>query len=832
MLRSSLKAATALAIMFAAFPAFAQESEEEEQSGIADIVVTAQRRTESVQDVPIAISAFSADQLAEQGINNTLQLGQYIPNLFAINNTGLGSANGYYLRGLGNTESIATFDPPVGTYVDDIYLSRQNANNLSFLDVERIEVLRGPQGTLFGRNTTGGAINVIMRDPDGELGGYVEAGYGRYDKKMVRGSIDLPAIGDVLSMKLSWFAQEDDGYVKNVTTNERINDDNGWGARLGIKIKLGENSTWRGSVAHLASNAENVLNFTCNPANPTDCSGRFSTTGLREFKSSSVSPYTGVTISGRKRLFGQGNRTGNTIATSNFQFGLGDELNLAVITGVVNLDQQFALDFFDGRGGPSISTPFPAVRGFSRGGFAIVNDGNHNQFTQEIKLSGTVGIIDFVGGVFYIKEKNTTDFADVFSIFTGAPGGLGLLLADRTLRNKTEAWAGYLQADLNLSDQFMVTAGIRYTDETKTFDIRDNRASCRDGTVEATCVETPNLVVNPPVVPTAIRIPTEQSAKLWTPRFALNFKPNDDLLLFASATRGFKSGGWNARGTAASELLPFGPEKVWSYEAGIKSDLFDRRVRANLTVYFQDTKDLQTPSAFVRANGTLAFITRNFADYENKGAELELTFQPVDNFNLYFNAGYQDDKYKIDRSAPALDAFGVRGVAAQQALCLAELAAGRVPGGPNTANCGAGIIAPDGSIAEPVRTPKWSLAFGGSYKMPLGGSGWSVTPSVNFSYASSSETGTSSVTIRSGSVTGTNGTFPANLLSGDFIAGSFSAAHWITNAGITLKAPDDVWSIGIECSNCLNEEYVQSSLANYSYLNRPMEWMVRAKYNF
>jgi iron complex outermembrane recepter protein len=834
MIRRFLLASTVLAVGLSATPSFAQSSEdEEEQSGIAEIVVTAQRRSESVQDVPIAISAFSSEQLEAQGISNTLQLGQYVPNLFAINNTGLGSANGYYLRGLGNTESIATFDPPVGTYVDDIYLSRQNANNLSFLDVERIEVLRGPQGTLFGRNTTGGAINVIMRDPSGEAGGYVEAGYGRFDRKRVRGSIDLPAIGDVMALKFSWFAQEDDGYVKNVTTNERINDDNGWGARLGIKIKLGENSTWRGSVSHLQSNGENILNFTCNPANPADCKGRFATSGLREAKDFGVSPYLPLAIKGRKGNFGQGNRTQNTFATSNFEFGLGEDLQLNLITGIVNLDQQFALDFFDGRGGPGVTAPIPVVRGFTRGGFTILNDGVHNQFTQEAKLSGKMGPLDFVGGVFYINEKNTTDFADVFSIFTGAPGGTGLLLADRTLRNKTEAWAGYFQADFNLSEQIKLTAGIRYTDEEKTFTINDNRPSCNDGTIEATCVSTQNLVINPPVVPVARTIPNTQRAKLWTPRFAVNFKPNDDLLLFASATRGFKSGGWNARGTAASELLPFGPEKVWSYEAGVKADLFDRRVRANLTVYQQDTKDLQTPSAFVRANGTLAFLTRNFADYRNRGAELELTFQPTDPLNIYVNFGYQDDKYLIDRSAPALDEFGVRSVAAQQTLCLAELAAGRIAGGPNTTNCAAGIVGPNGRIVDPVRTPDWTISMGASYKLDLGGSGWSLTPSVNASFASDTEVGTSGVTVFAGTVTGTNGTFPGNFNGvGTLIGGSFSPAHWLVNAGLTLKAPDDVWSLALECSNCFNEEYTQSTLANYAYLNRPMEWMIRAKYNF
>ncbi len=829
-----LLASTALSVGLCTTPAFAQSSEDEEaETGIAEIVVTAQRRSESVQDVPIAISAFSAEQLATQGVNNTLQLAQYVPNLFAINNTGLGSANGYYLRGLGNTESIATFDPPVGTYVDDVYLSRQNANNLSFLDVERIEVLRGPQGTLFGRNTTGGAINVIMRDPSGEAGGYVEFGYGRFDRKRVRGSIDLPTIGDVLSLKFSWFAQEDDGYVKNVTTNERINDDNGWGARLGMKVKLGENSTWRGSVSRLHSNGENVLNFSCNPANLPNCKGRFATTGLREAKQFGVSPYLPLAISGRKANFGLGNRTQTTLATSNFEFGLGEDIQLNLITGIVNLDHQFALDFFDGRGGPGVAAPIPVVRAFPRGGFTILNDGVHNQFTQEVKLSGKAGPLDFVGGIFYIKEKNRTDFADVFSLFIGAPGGLPLLLADRTLRNKTEAWAGYLQADFNLSDQFKLTAGIRYTDEEKSFSINDNRPSCNDGTIEPTCVSTQNLIVNPPVVPVARPIPTSQRAKLWTPRFAVNFKPNEDLLFFASATRGFKSGGWNARGTAASELLPFGPEKVWSYEAGVKADLFDRRMRANLTVYHQDTSDLQAPSAFVRANGTLAFLTRNFADYRNRGAELELTFQPIDPLNIYVNFGYQDDKYKIDRSAPAVDQFGVRSVASQQALCLAELAAGRIAGGPNTTSCAAGIIDPRGRIAEPVRTPDWTISMGASYKFDMGGNGWSLTPSVNASFASETEVGTSNVTVFAGSVTGTNGTFPGNFIGvGTLVGGSFSPAHWLVNAGLTLKAPEDRWSLALECSNCFNEEYTQSTLANYPYLNRPAEWLIRAKYNF
>src|SRR6185369_9043226 len=191
---------------------------------VEQIIVTAQRRRERAQDVPIAISVFSGEQLQARGVTNALQLGQYVPNLVAQNNTGIGSANAYFLRGLGSTETIATFDPPVGTYVDDIYLSRQNANNLALFDVARVEVLRGPQGTLFGRNTTGGAINVIMRDPGKDFGGYAELGFGKYGKKLARASVDIP-FSSQFAVKLTGYWQDDKGYVKNITTGQRLNDD-------------------------------------------------------------------------------------------------------------------------------------------------------------------------------------------------------------------------------------------------------------------------------------------------------------------------------------------------------------------------------------------------------------------------------------------------------------------------------------------------------------------------------------------------------------------------------------------------------------------------------
>jgi iron complex outermembrane recepter protein len=839
--------ASVLALFAAAGPAFAQPaqpassdspSQDEtpaqagptpQESGIGDIVVTAQRREENLQDVPIAISAFSSEQLQAQGVSNTLELTRFVPNLVGQNNTGIGSANSYFLRGLGSTETIATFDPPVGTYVDDIYLSRQNANNLSLFDVERVEVLRGPQGTLFGRNTTGGAINVIMREPGNVVGGFVELGYGRFDSFLARASIDVP-VTDGLAIKLSGYWQDDEGYARNVTTGERLNDNDGWGARIGVRGELSDRVRWNGSFMHIRSFAENILNFDCNPANPTDCDGRFITTGLTE-NDGPPSLYAPLAISGRKANYGLGQEAVTNIFISNLEWEISDAATINFITGYVDLVQQFGLDFFDGRGGPSLATPNPPVRGFPRGGFTILNDGDHQQFTQEIKVTGELfgGFVDYVAGLFYLDERNTTDFADVFSIFNPAvPGGVALLLADRTLFNTTEAYAGYVQADFNITDQLTLTAGIRYTDETKDFIIRDNRPSCNDGSVEATCLDNRNLfAIN------GRAIPSVQNTTQWTPRFAINYRPNDDLLFFASATRGFKSGGWNARGTANNQLLPFDPETVWSYEAGFKSDWFDRRLRVNLTAFRLDVSDLQTISGLVNpATGAITFLTRNFADYRNTGVELEVQAIPVEGLNLYANVGYQDDEYLLDPSLPAVDLYGIQSIPAQQAACQAQLAAGRVGSGPNTAACAAGIVTAQGTISTPVRTPDLSLAIGGRYELPLGSSGWRLIPSVNATYRGDQEVGTANLTFYTGAITGTNGTFPANPNGGTIITGSRTPEHWLVNASLALSAPEDRIRFSIECTNCFDETYFQSTLANYSYLNPPMMWMVRARYNF
>jgi len=819
-------------------------------SGIADIVVTAQRRAESVQNVPIAISAFTAADLDARGVTSTLGLVTSIPNLVGHNNTGLGAANTYYLRGIGTTESLATQDPPVGTYVDDIYISRQSANNFALFNVDRIEVLRGPQGTLFGRNTTGGAINVILAKPRDHLGGFAEASYGSYDRVTARAAIDLPASPHLL-FNLSGFYIDDNGYVKDTTTGERLNDQHSYGVRLAARATPLTGVTWDVAGMYIDDRSSNILNFDCDPANPAQCDGRFATTGLRK-ANNGANQLAPLNVANGKGNLPFGARTKFGLVSSNLQIDVAPKTTLNLISGYVNTRQDYLIDFFDGRAAPKVNyttdpvtgrptsfnltnniVAFPPVAGLPQGGFDIANLASSEQFTQEVKLNGTIGhgLVDYVAGAFYYREVNRTDFADVLtSAVTRAP----LLLADRMVINKTRAIAGYAQFDLNATDQIKLTAGVRYTDETKTFSFFDNRPICQATPLPATCLADPNftnVVITPTLTTT---IPLAQTTRIWTPRFAINYKPTRDILLFASATKGFKSGSQSARATAIRNLLPFGPEKVWSYEAGVKSDLFDRRLRLNLTGFVLRVSDFQGGSAFINpATGALTFVTRNLGQLRNEGIEAEIVAVPVRGLTLSVNAGLQDARYGINLNDPAVDRFNLLSVGAQLAECQAALGGTASPrGDARTAlaraqsACGNGLVTPTGALAKPARTPHLSLSANFAYKLDLGRD-YSVTPAVNVVHYSSQEVGTANLTVWRN---------PAGVLDlardGAAVEGSFQRGYELLNASLTFATPDAQWVASIACDNCTDRAVFQSTLSNYSYLNPPRSFTVRVRRKF
>lgn len=777
-MKTTLICATAMGALTTAWapPALAQ-ADEEAEARLRTVTVTAQRREEELQDVPIAISAFSSDDLLEKQISEPLDLIQFVPNLYGGNNTGLGSANMYYIRGLGNTESIATFDPPVGTYVDEIYVARQNGNNVAFFDVEQIEVLRGPQGTLFGRNTTGGAVSIRMRKPGEELGGFLEGEVGSFERYMLRGSVDLPVNEQVLT-KLSAFWLDEEGYVDNLATGETLNGQEGFGIRGDVRFLINDNVTWDLSADYSEDESANILNYDkdASPLGSTvpggeteDGQDRVANTGL------STSEGSGSRLD--QLLAGNGLGVDNTSysVTSNLAWDVSESSRLNFILGYRSLEQDFVLDFFDGGlGGEQYTT----------GGFAIANEAEHEQFSAELKYDATYldGTLDIVSGLYYFSEDNTTDFADVFTINVGAPDMIipfPLLLADRVLDNDLTSYAVYSQADWRPIERWTFTLGLRWTEETKEIEYSDNRDPA---TVDpAALLTSANLEAN--------GIPLEQTKALLTPRVAVEYEFNEDVNVFVSYTEGFKSGGWNARSTNPALVAPFRREIASTYEAGLRSVLFDDRVRFNATAFFLEVEDLQSPSAFVGADGSITFLTQNFSDLENMGLELDIDWAVTDAFSLNASLGLQDAEY-TNPGEPIVQ---------QRQDCIDS---GTNAGG------GQGIVAPDCSLSEPVRVPDVTLSVGGTYDFDIPSIRATLTPAANVRYVSETFTGTSN------------------------LPNSEEDGYTLVNLGATLRFDDQPWTVSLECKNCTDEAYITSNLPPTVYFNDPRRIALRLRYDF
>ena len=739
-------------------------------AAIEEVTVTAQRRAQNIQDVPLAITALSEEELQERQIDEPLDLVNYIPNLFGGNNTGLGTANAYYLRGIGNTESIATFDPPVGTYVDNVYIARQNGNNVNFFDVDRIEVLRGPQGTLFGRNTTGGAVSIHMKKPSEEMGGWIEGAIGDFDRKMLRASVDIP-VSDTVLTKFSGFWLDEDGYVENRTTGEELNGDEAWGVRADLRFMPTDNVTWDIAAETIESSSLNITNSFANLsifARPYDngisdnTENRYSQTGIRASNNSD----------GSLEQLATGNGLGNTVESWAISSNLvweGDFGTLTFITGLRSLEQRFIVDFFDGAG--------------FAGTYTIANVGEHDQFTQEVQYNNSFmnDRLNFVGGVYYHSEDNVTDWSTLFDI--GAP----LLLADREMDNENTSVAVYGQADFQITDAVTLTAGVRWTDEEKEIDLRDFKPALAASNPYS------NILIFPAAPGTelttanleAAGIATKLTETVVTPRFALQWQISDNIMAFASHTEGFKSGGWNARGTSAAELLPFDIEEVETQELGVRSDWLDGTLRFNATLFWMEATDFQVPSAFVRDNGTIAFITRNFADLENEGLEIDLSWAPNEMFSLYATAGFQD--------AEQIPGESIR---AQQADCLAGLGGG-----------GQGIVTPSCEIADPTRSPDSTYTIGANLTGQLPRMNGYISGNLNIRRTDDVNVGTSGL--------------PNGLVD----------ATTEMNAGITVGVGENL-RFTLECQNCTNELVQHSVLAGTFYFNEPRRVSFKARYDF
>ncbi len=579
------------------------------EGGLEEIVVTATKAGETkLQETPIAITAFSGEDLATRGVNNIRGLIDLTPGLQ------ISDVNGYaqlYLRGVGSNNVFIGSDPSTTIHVDGIYMARPVGYFAEFLDVERIEVLRGPQGTLYGRNSVGGTINVISRRPTEAFSGKVRAAAGNYDKYSLEAYLSGPLGDSGVRGSLSAGGWKRDPWLDNESTGDDIEEQDAHNVRGQLLVPLGER-------AEVILRADSYRS----DEDTAGASKLLEPVGL-PLEDSILGDYWKITADAPNHL-----KVRSDGVSADLSYALSDNFTLKSLTAYRELE---SIDRTD-----SDATSLDVTR--------ALFDLDQDQFSQEFNVSGRVGNAEIVTGLYYFTETDKEP-ADVILPLWG-------VTHFQRPRLEAESWAAFAQGQYWLNEQWSLIAGVRYSREWKDYEITDfwTASGATDPDIG---IQAPPLV-GAPGFSDPFSIESSKDYDAWTPRFGVNYEPCEDLLFYASATRGFKSGGFDFGSTGpVDQSTGFDPEYLWSYELGMKSQWLDNRLRANVAAFYYDYEDLQvtlyTPPA--------SAFTQNAATAEVKGLELELQARPVESLDLFLNAAWLDATYD-EYTGAQIKAFG------------------------------------------------------------------------------------------------------------------------------------------------------------------------------
>ena len=568
-----------------------------------EIIVTSRRIEERLQRVPSSVSAFNERALDRIQAQDTTGLQGAVPNLNIVQGRGSSNATNIYIRGVGQPDALQTFDPAVGVYIDDVYLSRIRGTQLDMLDIERIEVLRGPQGTLYGKNTIGGAFKVVTRKPGQDFRANASVAVGSYDQLEFKATASGP-LTKTLSAGISFLRAKRDGFVRDEILHRHYNDKDTVGVRGDITFtpsdRLRVDITADYSKDDAALNVGQPLN---------DLKSLFLlplpiTNYLYEdgyhFKATTTPDFPNST-----KLKHRG-------ASGTIAYDLTDALTLKSITAFRKLDTR---DYID------IDASALEV------GDVLV-DVDQKQFSQELQLAydNSRGLTA-VGGLYYLAEdvgSHQEAYADdyvrpVFTAFTR--------FIDDDLN--THSYAAYGNVTVPLADQVRLSAGLRYTHEKKDYD-RSTTTSVNNG----------------PLTPPFVFTPKGSWGDL-SPSLTLDYQATPDVMIYGRIAKGFKSGGFNGRANAANAATEYDPETVWSYEAGFKSRIANQ-LTLNGSVFYNDYKDFQ--ARISAGSGDLGLpdpvlSVVNAGKLNIKGAELEAAWTPIQGLLLDTQIGYLDAEY-------------------------------------------------------------------------------------------------------------------------------------------------------------------------------------------
>ena len=582
---------SALASLLAASTASAQT---ENDNGFRqdEIIVTATKSSQNVQDVPIAITAVTGDALELRDITDLKGVTNLAPNVkFGISGTSSGSGSGAvaFIRGVGQIDFTLVTDPGVGIYIDDVYLARTIGSVLDLVNIDRVEVLRGPQGTLFGRNSTGGAIQVFTKDPSGEFGGSVRALVGEDNRYELSGFVDIPT-SDTFSTTLGGFYKHREGTVTDASDRE-LGDDNVFGFRV--------KSVW---------DASDDLSFTFNADVVSEDEGSSAEVPLIRDEDGSVSSDTVTDFTPVEASQGaNGTELTSWGVSLTGKYNVTDNLSLKSVTAYRELDAEFNRN-------PASPTLFHTTDPYTQ-----------NQFSQEFQLNTSFGNADFVTGLFYLIENGDNPaFVDV-----GVSPAFPRIIGATDVEN--ESIAAFGEVTYNFSDRLRAIGGLRYTDEEKSASFIS---------------ETPLGGARNGAVIDVINFDGSQSLSFdkFTYRGILQYDVTDDAVVYGSYSTGFKSGGFNQRLLAGATVFDapdsFDEEEVESFEAGVKFQ--NDTLRANLAAFHSNYTNIQVSG---QPPNSIATETFNGGEAKITGVEFEATWTPNQNFLVDFAAGYQDARY-------------------------------------------------------------------------------------------------------------------------------------------------------------------------------------------
>ena len=770
---------------------------------VPEIVVTAQFREQALQDVPIAITAVSSEELEQRSVKSIVDLADSVPNVeMTTGGAGYGAqTNQAFIRGLGQIDFLAAFEPRVGFYVDDVYYSTTYGSVFDTLDLERVEVLRGPQGTLFGRNSVGGAIRLITKKPKGDNSGYLELTGGSRNYYQVRGAYDL-GLADGLALRVVGSAKGQNGQV-DLLDYKCVHPEYGNSEVGGPDLHAtGKGDCKRGTLGGGDSYAfRGTLGYDAIPGLKIYLSGDYtheraesSAEVIVATQSSRINPETGVIGGGAIPPAGVDTNGLATwlkgLGTSYYGFDVSTPEKLQdVVASFVSPDrystfarygnQRVGFDnppegTMDAYGGsltveadlaPKLHlTSITAYRRYN-GDFGqsllavpveeVRNGLNHRQFSQEVRLLGSAlnDVVDYTLGAYYLNTRTLNPARVQTEGFI--PSALDFFSNDTAT---LKSWALFGAIDLHPVDRLTISGGLRYSDEKKTYTFdRDYSPSGLS-------------VLN--FVATGRNHDTQ-----FNPRVSVSYEVTDDVNLYASYATGFTASAFNARPFGASGIFALQPEKVKAYEAGFKSNLFDHMLRLNaaafLTKFDAIVGTLRDPLA--HNGGCAIFCNDNVGDADIKGFEVEAVARPAPGLMVSANVGYTDFQYK-------------KLLASTQGLTLDS---------PQT------------------RVPKWTLSGAIQYDIPAGDQ-QTVTPRVDVSYRSDI------------------------YYSNDLRAvSSIQPAYALVNARLTYNNERLGFSIAGAVTNVFDQYYyttITDQLESFGFLSasvgRPREWSVTLRKQF